>query len=131
MNPWLIILGVAWLISTKDFQEFMKDSNDNLKEERAKEEENAKRMQRKKVISIKSKGEIVLRGQFPQERKDKPVEYAFGARKFDLNELHLLESYTDNCVTVYPVVELTGSLHPIYIDEKDYILLKEIQSFNS
>ncbi len=131
MNPLLIVVGIACLIFTKDFQDFMKDSNDNLKEEKDKEEKNLKKALHSKAIFIKSKGEIVLRGQFPQERKDKPIEYAFGAKRFELDDLYVLKSYTEDGVTVYPIVELSGSLHPIYIDKKDYILLKEIQSFNS
>ncbi len=129
MNPLLIVVGIACLFFTDDFQEFMKGSNEALVKEKEEEEKNIKKNLRKKAVFIKSKGEIVLRGQFPQERKDKPVEYAFGAKRFEIDDLYLLKSYTEDGITVYPIVELSGSLHPIYIDKKDYALLKEIRSF--
>jgi hypothetical protein len=132
MNPLFLVIGVAaCLFFSRDFEEYMEEHNSEFKNKKEEEARKVKEALKADALAIKSKDEIVLRGQFPQERKDKPVEYAFGAKRFDLDDLYMLKSYTEDGITVYPIVELSGSLHPIYIDEKDYTLLKEIQSFNS
>jgi hypothetical protein len=128
MNPlWILAIAVG-LFFTKDCQDFMKEADEDFKKKKKLEAIKAKRELKRLAKEVKWNGYMVLEGHYPADKKDKPPEYTFSAKKLDVEDIYLLKSYTENGITVYPVVNLKGSLNPIYIDKKDYELLKELRT---